>query len=233
MERKVRPILMQGPLVIQSLEGKKTNTRRILKPQPFRDGDDGTLVWKEGRVLTPDRVAQNCPYGKPGDLLWVRENWKPDTDGDVSCISYEADKSSIHIENTQEAANRWLEARRTEEQYPYLRPTRWRPSIHMPRWASRLTLEIENVSIEQLQEITNSDALREGVEFRDGCYGVWRPNGTMVCGGGDDAIDAFRCLWININGTGSWDKNPWVWVVRYKAHKKNVDKLLSELSHEK
>jgi len=163
---KERPILFSGPMVRAILEGRKTQTRRIVKPQPLRDR--GVMAFNDG-----EHPQMRCPYGKPGDRLWVRETWCPDVE--PYTFRYKADGDEP------------LE--------------RWRPSIHIPRWASRITLEVVSVRVERLQNISEDDALAEGI--------------TLV-ERGTSPVDQFNKLWESINGPGSWEANPWVWVVEFK-----------------
>lgn len=173
---KERPILFSGEMVRAILEGRKTQTRRVMKPQPF----DLIKSWpanpKNGQEI-------HCPYGNASDRLWVRETFAEGgmiRPGDK--VSYAAD---------------WGEDARVIR--------RWKPSIFMPRWASRITLEITNVRVERLQEITAADAKAEGVEpFLNRDATAWRA-GFQV---GWDALNAKR--------GHSWEKNPWVWVIEFK-----------------
>ena len=177
---KERPILFSGPMVRAILDGRKTMTRRVMKPQP----ED--YPYHHG--LAVYRVAKKCTYGVPGDLLWVRETWASDVDGCPAGLSYRAD----HLDPRGDGpAN----------------PMRWRPSIFMPRWASRLTLRITSIRVERVQDITEADARAEGFKDVAGKYAR-----------GDEARIWFAELWDDINakrGFG-WDANPWVWVVGFE-----------------
>ncbi len=163
---KERPIMFTGPMVRAILDGRKTQTRRVIRPQPRWVGDPGIPFRTED--ADPKGIIQ-CPYGKPGDQLWVRETWAPN-EGDVLAgkAFYRADNNTI-VE-------------------------RWRPSIHMPRWASRITLEITKVRVERLQDISEEDAKAEGSAYRT----------------------EFRDIWRSIYGDGSWAHNPWVWVIEFR-----------------
>ena len=212
---KERPILFSGPMVRALLAGTKTMTRRVVKaPVDFigagwKDGPDwndpGSWGWEDpenpSHFLTLAREPSRedcsypiaCPYGVPGDRLWVREAF-------VS--GYEADDSGYLI--TEDADGNELDERvwyRADcEDFRWYGddgesvPVPWKPSIHMPRWASRLTLEITGVRVERVQEISEADAIAEGC----------------------DSADGFRELWGSINGDGAWDANPWVWVVVFR-----------------
>lgn len=213
---KERPILFSGPMVRAILEGRKTQTRRIVKPQPF--------PWKmeihRGELFVLDggwRPFCKIPYGCPGDRLWVRETWglmnPRDTTDWLSDSIVGIPKSEILEDYVLEHAANW--------QLPH-ESAYWRPSIHMPRWASRITLEIESVRVERLQEITASDAIAEGIRVQKGkgmidgedCYMMTTNSGYMR--GPLGAIQAYKDLWQSINGPGSWAANPWVWVVQFK-----------------
>lgn len=192
-----RPILFSGPMVRAILEGRKTQTRRILKPQPIEhDGiiECGPAIAGSMHALHQWLIANKCPYGKPGGTrLWVREKhavWHRDgwVEGGVTIepadrgVYYWADQGAMH------------------------QVGKWTPSIHMPRWASRITLEVEGVRVERLQDITRGDAMAEGCPF---------PN----MADGPDPRKWYEELWNQINGPGSWEANPWVWVVGFKVIK--------------
>lgn len=205
---KERPILFSGPMVRAILDGRKTQTRRVMKPQP-------TAFWNDGRQpknLPYDRSKDQvirCPYGQPGDRLWVRETWavvpqvtdngpKHKAKGDGTGVTWRADWNG--------------------------NPSgfKWKPSIHMPRWASRITLEIVHVRVERLQSISEQDAIAEGVESRPV---KWNSKASQYRYYGwlekhdqwsSSAICSFESLWDKINGPGSWDANPWVWVVEFR-----------------
>ena len=180
-----RPILFSAPMVRAIMEGRKTQTRRVVKPIPPRG-------------LTPN----HCRYGVPGDRLWVRETWAH-VFGHEEYESWEMPHiKSFVVDNyltgsipagkpangdTVYAADGW-------DDYVENGDFRWRPSIHMPRWASRITLDVVDVRVQLLQDITQEDAGAEGVRSRE----------------------EFHALWESINGAGSWDANPWVWAVTFK-----------------
>jgi hypothetical protein len=218
-----RPILFSAPMARALLAGTKTQTRRVVKgagddwspmaPVWFaptvvdRHGDEqpGADVYGAGNDDGTDWIR--CPYGAPGDRLWVREAFQRFTDDGE--VLYKADPKSFDAMN---------EFKRDECQ-----EARWRPSIHMPRDLSRITLEITGVRVERLQNISEADALAEGIvsrrigtgDARTGCRDAF----GLAC---DDhawassAVHAYQALWEQINGAGSWDANPWVWVVEFK-----------------
>jgi hypothetical protein len=176
---KERPILFSGPMVRAILEGRKTQTRRVIKPvQPRADGR-----WPAGRNPIDD-----CPYGASGDRLWVRETWGH-CDGGTCYRASEAD--SVLPDDG-----------------------RWRPSIHMPRWASRIALEVTDVRVEPLNSVSEEDAKSEGVTIPSYDRDLKPVEVDGFVSGA--ARIAFKELWANINGLDSWDANPWVWVISFK-----------------
>lgn len=191
---KERPILFSGPMVRAILDGHKTQTRRVVDLREFQQTDtrgydfcfrDREMRWHDYRMA--DLIRSKCPYGAPGDRLWVREKWcyyggrEYEYQRERSAVVYAAAPDSQHRHNHD-----------------------WRPSIHMPRWASRLTLEVVSVRVERLNEISRGDAMSEGCPF---------PNMAK----GPDPRDWFRELWDSINAAKHpWSSNRWVWVVEFK-----------------
>ena len=219
---KERPILFSGPMVRALLDGSKTQTRRVVKPQPVRVEDSSILQWRGG-LFQPERLPANsnmlkhCPYGQPGDRLWVRETcigWETHEGRDG--VWYVADGTFRPIENTREAADQWLVLRT----YRGERGAQG-PGIHMPRWASRILVEIVSVRVERLRDISEADSLAEGIQQRPVRCRDARLAGQTVYGIGDEndwantARQAYEHLWEQINGPGSWDANPFVWVVSF------------------
>lgn len=184
---KERPILFSAPMVRALLDGKKTQTRRIIKPQPL-DGQP---------------PVANCPYGRPGDRLWVKEAWRSAAALDDSTpveIGLKLFKAGHHLPHApiEYQADR---SRRHWELGSLPQETgRVRSAIHMPRWASRMQLEIVAARVERLQDISEADALAEGMQ----------PTGAKP------AVESYRELFEAINGNGSWDANPWIWVVEFR-----------------
>jgi hypothetical protein len=212
-----RPILFSAEMVQALLDGRKTQTRRKVK------------LTADGHVQAPSKhlrwyptdpgALQACRYGQPGDTLWVRETWKP-----VPISAYRCSEGVQQTPNPQDADEAAVYKAgwdRSSGGVP------WRPSIHMPRWASRITLRITDVRVERLQNIegqhpSESDAIAEGVRaihHGDGeyYYSAFRdePHPKNWC----DPADAFKELWNKINGPGTWDENPWVWVVAFEKVK--------------
>lgn len=222
------PILFSAPMVRAILEGRKTQTRRPMKEQPFSDGyfqgdvcldQNGAYARFSAEAVGGGGYRSEefqCPYGDPRDhdRLWVREAWRvPDSLNASSgfqiaekclgagyrnpwCpIRYEAD-------GTLNSRNDWREFGSTPGEAT---PGRYRHARFMPRWASRITLEVTGVRVERLQDISETDAKAEGAEA----------TGYMATVGREH-IAGFRLIWEHINGAGSWDANPWVWVVEFK-----------------
>ena len=166
---KERPILFNGEMVRAILDGRKTQTRRVVKDCYLMGGPP------------EDYLLSRCPFGQPGDRLWVRETW-----GHNGCLC-----CPIHYRATDPDP---------DTGNPYFR---WYPSIHMMRSASRITLEITNVRVERLNEITRGEAMEEGCPFSNMAAGI-------------DPRDWFSDLWESINGAGSWSFDPWVWVIEFR-----------------
>lgn len=229
---KERPILFSAPMVRALLDGSKTQTRRVCKPaeaagltyvtgiqdpsdfgqRPLEVPGSGWFGDEEGDVQF------RCPYGKPGDRLWVRETFQPLWAEGVERESQTDWKTGKGYAVSYPATDGVQEFMDGDDN---LRDT-CKPSIHMPRWASRILLEIVSVRVERLQDISDQDAIAEGIERVDNNYG----NGPAYCDYGmknqDDTaewfnspIDSYQSLWESINGAGSWGANPWVWVVEF------------------
>lgn len=209
---KERPILFSGPMVRAILEGHKTQTRRVIKPSlgglaglgfwgyDTTAGDGATTVMF-GDQLGYTKVRVRCPYGQPGDRLWVRETWHPHGVGRApnwtsDLVIYRADNEGL--QPFDGCSSQPLPA---PVQWHGKQTANWRPSIHMPRWASRITLDIMDVWIERLQDIGSAAARTEGVDAPDALL-----------------RSKFATLWDSINakrGYG-WDSDPWVWVIAFK-----------------
>lgn len=202
---KERPILFTGPMVRAILEGRKTVTRRVMKPQPDFLGSmvDPNTPFKTLDAGLHARIT--CPYGEPGDRLWVREAWAADAQVDA-----------IAPRDLSQGEPIWFPADLSVRQTgcSMISKGRGRPSIHMPRWASRILLEITAVRVERLQDISEEQALAEGVRGEP-CDHARQACADIGCWG-DTAKGAFGFLWESLNGEGSWAANPWVWVVEFK-----------------
>lgn len=207
---KERPILFNGEMIRAILDGRKTQTRRVVKHIPaLGRADDWCLKAGEGEFA---RMVGNyrrfCPYGAPGDALWVRETWAeaPNSeDGGDGMTGYPIHRADYDPEDVQ--------------------PLRWRPSIHMPRWACRLTLRVTGVRVERVQDISEEGATAEGIDMPRCDCTEWACENCMGTGWGARPTEIFAGLWDSINakrGYG-WDANPWVWVVEFERIESNQD----------
>ncbi|MGQ3820309.1 hypothetical protein [Pseudomonas alliivorans] len=196
-EIKERPILFSAPMVRAILSGQKTVTRReVKKPAAL----DCLAAGFEPAFLALPGNADLCPYGKPGDRLWVREAFGLQ-------VRHYGGGTGEHI--VYRASNPDAIYCKSAEGREY--PVKWKPSIHMPRHSCRILLEITDVRVERLQDISRSDIRTEGLECPPELasddvspnYRDWYPA-------------AWRDLWQSINGAESWNANPWVWVVEFK-----------------
>lgn len=213
---KERGILFSSPMVRALLAGTKSQTRRALRVQPDSHHWESLPGYelKRSKIVTikercavkfSHSIPQNrewdtaldwllCPYGQPGDRLWVRETWGYDwyDDGQTRAWKrpvYRADPGAQPSDQGD--------------------PAPWRPSIHMPRRLSRILLEVTDVRVERLQAISEADALAEGV------FSWWREQDDPASDH-PEPRELYRQLWESINGVGSWDANPWVWAVSFK-----------------
>ena len=204
---KERPMLFSAPMVRALLDGSKTQTRRIVKPQPdypiiiATDPHTNRYQIGEREPVTEAALLRKCPYGQPGDRIWGRETFS-----DVYGAGGDEDRRKKEVMY-----------RANGETDPYVIGGYWTPSIHMPRWASRILLETVSVRVERLKDCSEADALAEGVAIdRSGCHFIDGANGRHVSPVGASAVEAFASLWESISGAGSWDANPWVWVIEFK-----------------
>lgn len=207
-----RPIIFSAPMVRALLAGTKTQTRRVVKYQaPDLVDDDGwPLVDRSIDGIGEVRAA--CPYGQPGDRLWLRETWMPDAprDGTWAGVAFFGCKGSpLSMIPAQYRTPEHVIHRASWDGHDMVG---WKPSIHMPRWASRITLEVTGVRVERLQDISTADALAEGVNVHPDHHD--KPPGSIY-----SPVQAYRDLWEGINGAGSWDANPWVFVIEFKRIK--------------
>ncbi|HCI6368945.1 hypothetical protein [Klebsiella pneumoniae] len=198
---KERGVIFNGEMVRAILHGRKTQTRRIMKPQPEPCPRGGhwwpsnvfkTMLHVEdemqnGKGGWGGLVGDACPFGDVGDRIWVRETWAEAGASAPDLKLYRANYPE-HVPSIY-------------ENVPPAEEIRWTPSIHMPRWASRILLEITNVRVERLRSMSQDDARAEGV---------------IAASGPMEAGLAFRELWDSIYGEESWKANPWVWVIEFK-----------------
>ncbi|WP_175649444.1 hypothetical protein [Pseudomonas sp. Marseille-P9899] len=200
IQTKERPILFSGPMVRAILDGDKAVTRRAVKMtdllQVCLEPQEGELKLKAANKL--------CPLGRPGDRLWVRETWY--------CDHFEVQRgpylkpADLDIAEAREDGT-LVYAADGLTPYEQEQPV-WKPCIHMPRWVSRILLEITDVRVERLQDISEQQALAEGVMSAE--------RDIDPDGNGYSPIELFGGLWVKLNGMDSWSANPWVWVVEFK-----------------
>lgn len=224
------PILFSGEMVRALLDGRKTQTRRVIKPQPTRMAYAGGVfsmgaigfVGDEGKTFL-------CPYGKPGDRLWVRETWAPmcrNADPICQCTEDYEYRENHYIEYRADTGNPYPGQWPIDEARGNPDAPKWCPSIHMPRWASRITLDVVRVRVERLQEISRDDAIAEGLYSFTSNLGAKNSSPVRFYsaskgdeGGYMNPVEAFENLWDSINakrGYG-WDVNPWVWVIEFNT----------------
>ena len=207
---KERPILFSGAMVRAILEGRKTVTRRPVKRLALKWLEDG---FEPGFVADPDNAM--CPYGQPGDRLWVREAWQLHEKFTDNCVVvYKANERNSWTEFHRRFP---VEVSRGTQAKPF-QTNGFRPSIHMPRWACRILLEITAVRIERLQDISEEQAEAEGVERPENITNVdvWDGTERELFNAMNQPRDRFKRLWDDINGPDSWGANPWVWVVEFR-----------------
>ncbi len=219
---KERPILFSAPMVRAILDDTKTQTRRVapISSLDIREHDEGVVTWRvafskpikgtlashSGGKFSTDQArrivaSQFSPYGQPGDLLWVREAWRV------------VDVADCFAPREITAASRiWYEADAPHQPGA----GKLRPGMFMPRWASRITLEITGVRVERLQDISEADAIAEGIERSYDQWRDYRTDQSVNYPSAATPIESYRTLWEQISGSGSWDTNPWVWAVDFK-----------------
>jgi hypothetical protein len=218
-----RPALMRGPLVLKTLADLKTHTRRLRGLERInKDPDYSWLVSCRDGVAVfgcripaddPCPIEVKCPYGKPGDRLWIKETWRPERRtrtestpaSDDVIVRYAADGSDRFFRD-REIPGAWALPKAA------LKPGNVTP-LFMPRWASRLTLEITELRVERLQAISEEDARAEGVEPASTGQRVYPGTGAALV---QSYRAGFEKVWGEINGAESWAANPWVWVVSFR-----------------
>jgi hypothetical protein len=215
---KEHPILFSTKMIQAILEGKKNQTRRVIKSPRNKEvygfrinmNMDGSCKYpvainEEERSLE-GTINMKCPYGKIDDILWVRETWQhtkclnlsPD-DENYGYI-YRASENGREFENNMEE---WI----------------WKPSIFMPKEACRIKLKIKNIRVERLQDISEDDSINEGIQKHEDAYrtNFRQPEAKSYLDGYTwTAQESYKTLWDKINGIGSWNKNPWVWVINFE-----------------
>ncbi|HBS5459341.1 TPA: hypothetical protein MAJ58_004475 [Klebsiella pneumoniae] len=224
---KERGMIFNAEMVRAILDGRKTQTRRIMKLQPkpskSRPGDFWFSSKKlESMVHVSDLAPGNspiadyhlfiqehcCPFGAVGDRIWVREAFRVHSRAtDVATLVYKASERNSWTEQTHRVPVAVCNKPAT--------PEKWTPSLHMPRWASRILLEITDVRVERLNAISEEDARAEGI-IDGGCLNCGEPEPCGCANPEPDATDAFAYLWQSIYGQENWNANPWVWVISFK-----------------
>lgn len=222
---KERPILFSSPMVRAILAGRKTQTRRIVKPAPPEWCGEAHHRGEADWYLTESPIPFNafdakCPYGQPGDRLWVRETFYCDMLPFADGGPLPKDKPDWADDNLYYRADGTCCQIIPECSCAEVGKPKFRPSIHMPRWASRITLEVVSVRVERLSEITEADAIAEGIVHDHLWDRANSPSDRLTYVGCGEtfatAVEAYQHLWGSINGPGSWEANPWVWVVEFK-----------------
>ncbi|GHE88567.1 phage-like protein [Aliiroseovarius zhejiangensis] len=237
-----RPIIFSAPMIRAILEGRKTQTRRVMTlsntlmngdawstydreqtwdwvgawvdPGPSPAGNPGPYL-KLPFLAGDDATLSGCvmrvyPKIQPGTRLWVREAHYLTDDGESEYAVYAADQGDVdeHLANMQATMASW-------PNIDWSKHLRLRPSIHMPRWASRLTLVVDDVRVQRLQDISEADAIAEG------CPGFVSHDGEY----GEPPREDFHDLWNSINGPDAWDANPWVFALTFTPHNTNIDQM--------
>jgi hypothetical protein len=208
-------IIFSGPMVKAILEGRKTQTRRVIKPQPV--DARCTVLTSKGNALffkgtTPEspscekNLFQLAAMATTGSQVWVREGW--------AVADIYDDEAPFELAQTKQGMSIWYKAGGGKA-YKSSTPGRWRSPLFMPRWASRLTLEITDVRVERLHAITEADAIAEGVYTNaEALAALGLPPETPVSG---SCVDKYRIVWESINGKKfPWASNPWVWVISFR-----------------
>lgn len=220
---KISPILFSSEMVKAILDGRKTQTRRVIKPQPI----EGLTFWGDYYIKGKgnDKLALGaaiqgidlngfCPYGNSGDILWVREKWAArdcnTRNGEVK-IEYAASEGIFQKKNIRQSV--------MILNTPLGLAKKWKPSIHMPKDVCRLFLKVKSVRVERLRDISEEDARAEGVEETKLGFKNYEKSYSVseFIGGGTEALRSFQSLWKSINGPESWDANPWVWVIEFEV----------------
>lgn len=224
---KIRPIIFSGPMVRAIIGGRKTQTRRIIKLSTTNADrswrldchDVGAAIFTRpnrvvmGHEVVTECVKIECPYGQPDDRLWVRETWA--VDADIAQARREHEDMMPGLRHGP-----YFRADPVHENSGLI----WRPAIHMPRWASRITLEVTGVRVERLQDISENDAKAEGINwsydrdpFASGPSACRYGNSALPGRGFNTAKFAFENLWDSINAKRApWSSNPWVWVIEFR-----------------
>ncbi|HBX2620719.1 hypothetical protein [Klebsiella pneumoniae] len=227
---KERGMIFNGEMVRAILDGRKTQTRRVIA----NVGHDNCLPLQK-RTKTKDGIYTHvmdahiyglCPFGKIGDRIWVRETWSDVNLDGAPAVAYRADDEVYDLMEDkslldEDGAFNYQDPRVRKYQFAAWHSDlisgiegNWRPSIHMPRWASRILLEITDVRVERLNSIHDVDAMREGIQNLTTCSHA--DFGIPGVVNAQHPVRAFQLLWESIYGADSWRANPWVWVIEFK-----------------
>lgn len=220
-----RGMIFNGEMVRAILDGRKTQTRRVVKG--VEGADSFTPEWdingeqifvvcgeKDHTQMNPVLGAISCPFGAVGDRIWVRETFQGPLVSEELFEEYRAYPEKFETPQYCEYAADGGARPEYSDLDDNLRHG-WRPSIHMPRWASRILLEITSVRVERLNDISQEDAQAEGI-IDGGCLNCGEPDPCSCVNPQPDATDAFAYLWQSIYGQENWDANPWVWVIEFR-----------------
>ncbi|WP_368083075.1 hypothetical protein [Klebsiella michiganensis] len=214
---KERGMIFNGEMVRAILDGRKTQTRRIIKDCTVGRDQISKFIQIEKKFIgcypedVPELIRECCPYGVPGDRIWVREAFRVHSRAtDVATLVYKASERNSWTEQTHRVPVAVCNKPAT--------PEKWTPSLHMPRWASRILLEITDVRVERLNAISEEDAEAEGIDMEalydsQDCYDCIADHNMT---GRPTVTGAFKYLWQSIYGQESWNADPWVWVIEFK-----------------
>lgn len=225
---KEHPIIFSAPMVRAIIDGRKTQTRRVLKYQPIRCTELPVILFPQSRdesimqtgFIWPnakEQILARCPYGQLGDRLWVRETFQG------PLLESEEHEAQFHNDGPDAFKKPGFCAYRATDTLDAVdadgNDLGWRPSIYMPRWASRILLEITDVRVERLQDISEEDAKAEGADCLITANCTDKSRALLDLPLMEDANpyrNGYALLWESINGDGAWVANPWVWVVEFK-----------------
>ncbi len=195
-----KPIIFSAPMIRALQDGSKTQTRRIIKAKEvFISASGAVLDMADGNIK-----EIKFPYGEQGGYLWCRETWHQDPAERM--VDYRADGQPGSIRDDEWSL--W----------------KWKPSIYMPRWASRITLKMTGLRVDRLQGISEADAIAEGIEQEDDHWKDYLDGDSSYAA---SPIFSYKSLWESINGEGSWESNPFVWVLEFTVIKQNIDAVLT------
>lgn len=219
---KERPIIFSAPMVQALLAGRKTQTRRVIKNDRIQARASDWLrdrwhpvcdVTREYVFTTergaPEQARARCPFGQPGDRLWVREGWQAFFEDEVPADRPRGPRHTMGIPAQPHRRSFVYYRADGDLTHPELGKAGWLSPIHMPRKCARITLEITGVRVERLNSISEADAIAESVNVHPDHHG--KPRDSIY-----SPIQAFRDLWESIHGLGAWEANPWVWAVAFQ-----------------